>query len=141
MANEAKLKRWSEYPYDMTVADGTGIEKGAVLKATDNNTAAAADGTNDIVAGIAAREKIASDGRTQLSVYKKGRFHMYLSGSCSTGDTLGTIATYTNYVTSNVNTPNLSGNKIIGTAVEDGTDNTQILVDVNILPGAGSNGA
>lgn len=89
MANEAILRNRRTDPHQFTVADGTGIEKGSVLKVTDPRTAAASDGLNDAVAGIAAREKVASDGRTQLAVFTPGSgniFDMTASGSVTIGD-------------------------------------------------------
>lgn len=131
MANEATLLYELQPAIPFTVADGAGIEKGAVLKATDPMTAASADGTDDVVAGIAASEKIASDGKTKLGVYRRGIFKMYLSGSCSVGDPLGTIATFTNFVASNKNTANLSGSQVLGTALETGTNGDTIMVELN----------
>ena len=52
---------------DYTVADGTGIEKGALLALTDPRTAILASSAAQPLAGIAAREKIANDGRTRLA--------------------------------------------------------------------------
>lgn len=90
MANEA-VKRYDESAgyggviQDYIVADGTGIEKGTILKLTDPKTAAASDTSADMIAGIAAREKIASDGRTRLAVYKKGYFDVVASGAIAIG--------------------------------------------------------
>ena len=39
MANEAVITDRLENPIDYTVADGTGIEKGTLLKATNTRTA------------------------------------------------------------------------------------------------------
>ena len=76
MANEATL--WMEFdpPIPFTVADGAGIEKGTVCKLSDPMTAAASSADNDVFAGIAAEEKIASDGRTKLALYRRGIFKM-----------------------------------------------------------------
>ena len=82
MANEAILIVETHLPVMMTVADGVGIAKGAILKMTDPFTASLADGDNDIVAGIAAREKIANDGNTKLAVFRGGIFRV-LSGTAS----------------------------------------------------------
>jgi len=49
-----------------TVADGTGIPKGTILKLTTPNTAIASGADNDPVAGIAWMEKVASDGSTEI---------------------------------------------------------------------------
>lgn len=86
MANEAVLIVEKELPLMFTVADGTGIEKGAILKMTDPMTAALADGDGDIIAGIAKEEKIANDGITRLAVYRSGIFRV-LAGAA--GITVG----------------------------------------------------
>ena len=83
MANEAVLMVETELPVMMTCADGTGIEKGTVLKMTDPSTVAACTAANDIFAGIAAEEKIASDGKTTIAVYFGGIFKM-TSGATAT---------------------------------------------------------
>ena len=49
-----------------TVADGTGIAKGTLLKLATPNTASAASADNDVVGGIAWMEKVASDGSTEI---------------------------------------------------------------------------
>ena len=49
-----------------TVADGTGIAKGTLLKLSTPNTAAAATANDDVVGGIAWMEKVASDGSTEI---------------------------------------------------------------------------
>lgn len=76
MANEATLWMELDVPIPFTVADGSGIEKGTVCKLSDPMTAAASSADNDIFAGIAAEEKIASDGRTKLGLYVRGIFKM-----------------------------------------------------------------
>src|SRR3990167_8963852 len=117
MANEAVLFIRTDHPIPFTVANGTGIEKGAVLKLTDPLTAAAADGAADMVAGIAASGKIASDGKTKLGVYQRGIFKMTLSGVCAVGDALRTDLS-DNHVS--VLSSDISGVRIIGTSLETG---------------------
>ena len=68
MANEAILMIKTEIPIPFTCADGTGIEKGTLLKITDPMTVALAAETADVFAGIAVEEKIANDGNTSWSV-------------------------------------------------------------------------
>ena len=93
MADEATLIFETELPIPFTVADGTGIEKGAILKMTDPMTAALADGDGDVVAGIAAEEKIASDGKVKLGVYRRGIFKVLAGvGSITVGLTMDTHA-------------------------------------------------
>lgn len=76
MANEAVLKVRMSDPVNFTCADGTGIEKGTLLKLTDPRTVAATSADGDICIGVAAAEKIANDGRTQIPVFVDGIFDM-----------------------------------------------------------------
>jgi len=81
MANEAVLIHELEPPIPITVADGAGIEKGTILKISDPNTGAASAADGDIFAGITAEEKILSDGRTKIAVYRRGVFKITDSGA------------------------------------------------------------
>lgn len=136
MTNEA-IKSYSESQQgdviqDYTVADGTGIEKGAILKLTDPRTAILADGDNDVLAGIAAREKVANDGRTRLAVYKKGYFEMPCSGAVTLG---GPVSVYASTGASNTiykSPSGSSGAQILGYAEETGSANETILVRLNL---------
>ena len=92
MASECTLMWETEPPIPFTCADGTGIEKGAILKLTDPMTCALADGDGDYIAGIAAEEKIASDGKTKISVYMGGIFKGLAGGAITIGDALATYA-------------------------------------------------
>lgn len=74
MADECTLNVRTDDPIDFTVADGAAIAKGSVLKMTDGRVAVITAGDGDVVAGIAARDKILSDGRTQLAVFRRGIF-------------------------------------------------------------------
>lgn len=92
MTQETTLIYELEPPIPFTCADGTGIAKGAILKLSDPMTAALADGDDDIVAGIAAEEKIANDGKTKIAVYRRGIFKGTNNGGSTVGDPLGTYA-------------------------------------------------
>lgn len=74
MANECTLIYEVSPPIPFIVADATAIEKGAVLKFADPMTVLTTAGDHDIVAGIAAEEKIANDGKTKVAVYRSGIF-------------------------------------------------------------------
>jgi len=132
MANETTLIFETEVPIPMTCADGTGIEKGAILKLTDPMTCALSDGVNDIVAGIAAEEKIANDGKEKVSVYRRGIFKIKASGAITAGDSVGTSGeNEANFVVSNRLTANLSGAVILGTALETAANKETLLVELN----------
>ena len=76
MTNEAVLLKEVALPVSYTVADSGGIEKGTLLKMADLNTAAASDAINDMIAGVAAQEKISLNGQTKLAVYNRGDFRV-----------------------------------------------------------------
>lgn len=130
MANEAVLTFETGLPIPMTVANGTGIEKGAILKLSDPNTAALSDGDEDYVAGIAAQEKIASDGKTTLAVYREGIFQIYASGNITAGQAVATSASTSgsNFVVAA--TATAVGGKTLGIALETTTGSEQILVEL-----------
>jgi len=78
MANEAVIIELFNggRPIRFTCADGTTIEKGTMLELTDPRTVIA--NTNDAApfVGIAAAEKVASDGATTIAAYTDGIFDM-----------------------------------------------------------------
>lgn len=117
MADEHDLIFETSVPIPFTVADGTGIEKGSLLKMTDPKTAIITSAANDCVAGILAEEKIASDGITEAPVYRAGIFKGTASGSITVGDALQTElpANHLKTIT------NMSGANIVGYSLETAT--------------------
>jgi hypothetical protein len=86
MANAvAVLMVETELPIQMTCAEATAIPKGTVLKLSTPFTVAASSADNDLFGGIAAEEKIASDGKTSIAVYRGGIF------KCEAGTTGVTV--------------------------------------------------
>ena len=85
MALETTLVYETSLPISFTCADGTGIEKGAILKLSDPNTVSLTAGDTDPVAGIAAEEKIANDGKTKIAVYLGGIFRVEAGATCTVG--------------------------------------------------------
>lgn len=84
MANEAviiELLGNGGDPIRYTVADVGAIAKGTLCKITDPRTAVATAADNDPFAGIAAAEKVASDGSTTLALYTHGIFDLVDSGA------------------------------------------------------------
>lgn len=128
MADEAVLIFETEKPIPFTVANATGIEKGSLLKLTDPMTAIITSADTDCIAGIAAEEKIASDGRTKLAVYRGGIFRLKASGSITVGDPVASAASdgVNRVYTAAVNQENL-----VGTALETATDQETLLVELN----------
>jgi hypothetical protein len=63
-------------PIRYTCAEATGIAKGALLQISGDRTVSAHSGVDQPIAGIAAFEKVASDGSTTISVYTDGIFDL-----------------------------------------------------------------
>jgi len=81
-----KPTRFARY----TVADGTGIAKGTLLKLSTPNTASAASADNDVVGGIAMFEKVASDGSTEITAALDGVWGITTSAAAITiGEQVG----------------------------------------------------
>jgi hypothetical protein len=119
MANEAviiELLGNGGDPVRFTVADGATIEKGTLLKLTDPRTAIASSADNDPFCGIAAAEKVASDGSVTLAAYTKGIFDLKDSGS---GITVGATVNVggTNLVVASAAADLLTGS-VVGRALE-----------------------
>lgn len=140
MAFEATLVTRTDHPISFYVADNETIEKGAILKLSGSNTASNASSVGNVIAGIAAAEKVVSDGVTQLAVYREGRFKVYLSGSCNLGDSLVTslpanyVASTAAYAVANPSST-LSGSRIIGIALESGSTGQTILMELKPMGG------
>lgn len=130
MALEATLVYETMPPIPFTCADGTGIAKGTVLKLTDPMTVSASDGDTDVVAGIAAEEKIASDGKTTIGVYTRGIFKVAIgAGGCTVGAALITDAATgaaNEFATADVNSENIAGR-----ALETASDTETALMELH----------
>lgn len=130
MADECTLKVETELPVPMTVANATGIEKGAVLKLTNPNTAALSDGDTDICAGILQSEKIASDGITTGSVYKRGIFE----GTAGVAGVTVGLAIITDSATSSANrlvNADVNSENIVGRALGTAASGARFLFELN----------
>ena len=84
MANEAVCyetpTRFARY----TVADGTTIPKGTILKLVTPNSAMAANANDNVCAGIAMFEKVADDGNTEISAALDGTWGLLCSNAAIT---------------------------------------------------------
>ena len=133
MAGEAVLIIETALPIAMECVNATAIPKGSVLKITDPFTAGLAAGDEDDVAGIAAEEKIASDGKTKLAVYRRGIFKMLAQGNITAGQAVSTSAA-TGATINNVAaaTKTSQGSQTLGLALESAGDEETLLVELNI---------
>ena len=129
MASETTLLIETELPINFTCADGTSIEKGAILKMTDPFTCELADGDDDVIAGIAAEEKIANDGKTKIAVYRRGIFKGLAGGAITLGCALGTYAS--TGATNELHALGAAGDNMLGTSFEAADDGHTFVFELN----------
>ena len=130
MADECTLVFETALPIPFTCADGTAIAKGAVLMWADLATVATTTGDGDSVAGIAAEEKIISDGKVKIAVYTQGTFKGYAGLA---GVTVGQgIETDTATGAANeLVVIDAAEDNCVGTALETATDGETFLFQLN----------
>lgn len=140
MANEAILRLRLGYPLPFTVANATAITKGALCALTDPRTAILSSSVAQPIAGICAREKVASDGLTEGAFWRTGWFDMVASGAIGVGQAVTAASTGSlNYISGAalISGGIASGAAIIGHALETASDNEVFLVAVQIGGGGG----
>jgi hypothetical protein len=125
MANELVLEYETDIPIPFTCADGATIEKGALLTLSDPMTVATDVLMDGIVGGVAAEEKIASDGKTKIAVYRGGIFKVVISGNVTVGDPLTGVG-----VTNRLETAAINDENVYGIALETGTNGESILFEL-----------
>lgn len=129
MALECTIVYETSLPIAFTCADNTGIEKGAILKLADPNTVATTTGDTDPVAGIAAEEKIANDGKTKIPVWTSGTFKGYAGAA---GVTAG-MAIITDTATGAANelvVADVDSEHLVGVSLETATDTESFLFEL-----------
>jgi len=134
MANEAviiELLGNKGDPINYTVADGNAIPKGTILELVDERTAKVASAAGVVIAGIAAAEKVASDGSTTLAVYTNGIFDLTCAagGTATLGSFVRAAAATNNTITVATTLDNETG-KAIGKSLATGINNEVIAVRV-----------
>jgi len=129
MALELTIFKETHPAESFTIADGTSVEKGTLMKLTDPNTVAPSDGDEDIIAGVLKVEKVANSGITQAAVWTRGVFKATAGGSITVGDAL-----ITNASTGDANeviTAGVNAEDILGRALETATDTQTLLIELN----------
>jgi hypothetical protein len=121
MADEAVLMVETELPVAFKCANATGIAKGAVLKLTESMTAIINSGAKDALAGIAAAEKIASDGNVTIPVYMAGIFKCTAAAAILIGAPISISATANRFQTATGS----NGATVAGYALEAPSGNGQ----------------
>ena len=130
MANEAVCIEKPTIIKRITVADGTAITKGTLLKLSGDYTGIASSST-DVFGGITLEEKTASDGVTEISVAYDGVWDLTCTGS---GVTLGAIVVLSgaNLIRNAVEADLVLG-KVVGKAEEAGSASEVIRVRVGAM--------
>ena len=130
MALEAILIIQTGVPVPFTCADGTGIEKGALLVLSDPMTVATTAGDTDAIIGIAAEEKIANDGNTTIAVHMEGIFKGFAGAAGVTAGQAIISDTATGAANELVNA-DVDSEHIVGRALETATDTESFLFQLN----------
>jgi len=132
MALETVLVYETSVPIQFTCANGTGIEKGALLILTDPMTVATTTGDTDAIIGIAAEEKIANDGKVKIGVYMSGIFKGY-AGAAGTVAGMGIISDTGTGAANELVVADVNSEHIVGMALETATDTESFLFQLNPL--------
>lgn len=132
MANEAVIIELFNggRPIRFTCSNATGIAKGTLMELSGDRTVIANTNDNAPVVGIAAHEKVASDGSTTIAVYTDGIFDMKSdAGTDVVGTVMANSATENIIQTADAN--DLLQNSFIGYYIEAGTNAGVEAVRVN----------
>jgi hypothetical protein len=70
------------------VGNAVALEKYDILKMSGAYSVAKASASGDIIAGLAATEKVASDGSTTIGAITSGVFDLFVGGAVAIGDDL-----------------------------------------------------
>lgn len=130
MALETVLVFETSKPIPFTCANGTGIEKGAVLVLTDPMTVATTGTDSEAIAGIAAEEKIASDGKVKIGVYMGGIFKGF-AGAAGVTAGMGIITDASTGAANELVDADVNSEHIVGMALETATDTESFLFQLN----------
>tara|TARA_R100000750_G_C2257785_1_gene62614 strand:- start:30 stop:443 length:414 start_codon:yes stop_codon:yes gene_type:complete len=121
MTLETSLLYETGLPVAFTCADGAGIEKGALLILADPNTVATTTGDTDEIIGIAAEEKIASDGKVKIGVYMEGVFKGF-AGAAGVTAGLAIISDTATGAANELVVADVNSEALVGIALETATD-------------------
>ena len=130
MALECTLVYETMTAIPFTCADSASIAKGAVLMLSDPMTVATATGDTDIVAGIAAEEKVANDGNTSIAVYTRGYFKGF-AGAAGVAVGAGLITDVSTGAPNEIVSADVNSENILGRSLETATDTQSFLFELH----------
>lgn len=126
MANEAVCYETPTKFARYTVADGTGISKGTLLKLSSPNTAAAAGSYTDKFAGVAWMEKVANDGSTEIVAAIDGVWGLVGSNSVTVGQHVSlSTGTGSNFIQA-YTTLDFEKGYVVGKALQTGSGTVKV---------------
>ena len=116
-----------------TCATGTAIAKGAILKMTDPRTCIINSGAGNVLCGITAFEKSATDGVTQMSVITNciGRCYVEAGKTVTLGSCVRVAATV-NQIEASTSLDQETG-KALGVSLETGAATELVAVRIKTL--------
>ncbi len=129
MALELTIFKETHPAESFTIADGTSVEKGTLMKLTDPNTVAPSDGDGDIIAGVLKVEKVANSGITSAAVWTRGVFKATAGGVIAVGAALVTNAA--SGAANELVTAGLNAENIVGRSLETTADTDTFLFELN----------
>ncbi len=133
MANEAVIIELFNggRPIRYTVADGAGIEKGAIAVLTDPRTVITHAAADTPIVGIVAAEKVASDGAVTVSVYTDGIFDITAAAAGVAAVGVEVAGSGTANMSTAADASDLLQNSNIGMVLEAQANNEVAAVRVN----------
>jgi len=114
-----------------TVAAGTDIPKGSILKIASPNTFSQSDGTADFVAGVSSDDKEGDDPSTSIGVYGPGVYEFMASGAITAGDNVKTATSGIRNMVMTAGDLSTATGTIVGMAVTTAT-NAAVQVRMNL---------
>lgn len=130
MALELELFVETHLPVQFACADGTGIEKGSLLKIADGMVASITAGDTDPIIGVAAGEKIAGNGQVFVSVYTQGIFKAY-AGLAGVTVGLAVISDTATGAANELVDADVNSENIAGRALSTAADGVQFVFQLN----------
>ena len=125
MANEATLYIETEPPIPMTIHKDLAVEKGTLLVMIDPFSVSKHASAGQAIAGIAAEEHIASVGKTEIAVYRRGFFKITVSSSILAGNSWLASAT-----ANKIQGANATDQHYGGTAFETAANDETLFVEL-----------
>jgi hypothetical protein len=133
MANEATMVEGPYETHDFTVADGATISAMNLLVLSDPRTGAASTtALAPAFAGIAATDKLASNGKTELGCYTKGIFVLTAATGASISAGEAVVLSGANLIKEATEANMITGS-IVGKALESIASGTTGEVHVGVI--------